>query len=213
MSAALTYTELVAQIPGYCERPNDAALIAQLPMLIMLAENRIATDMKQQGFQSVVSGAFTVGSMGAVVAKPAFWRETISFNYKDPVLGWKPIKMRALEYLKNFWPLQSQMNPPRFYADYNFQNFLIAPSPDVAYPFELAYYARLEPLDATNQTNWLTLNAPQCLLYACILETQLWLKNTAKAQEWEAHYAAAKQGLMQETAERLADRAEVVTRG
>ena len=46
MSAVLTYDSLVEQIPGYCERPNDAALIAQLPMLIMLAENRIATDMK-----------------------------------------------------------------------------------------------------------------------------------------------------------------------
>jgi hypothetical protein len=213
MTTALTYNELVTQIPGYCERPNDAALVAQLPMLIMLAENRIATDMKQQGFQSVVKGTFTAGSVGAVIAKPAFWRETISFNYKDPLAGWKQLKMRALEYLKNFWPLQGQTAAPRFYADYNFQNFLVAPSPNGAYDFELAYYARLEPLDITNQTNWLTTNAPQCLLYACILETQLWLKNTAKAQEWEAHYSAAKQGLMQETAERMADRTEVVTRG
>jgi len=213
MSAALTYNEIVSQVPGYCERQNDAALIAQLPVLIMLAENRIATDMKQQGFQSVVKGTFTIGSVGAIVQKPAFWRETISFNYRDPVTGWKPIKIRALEYVKNFWPLQGQTNPPRFYADYNFQNFLVAPSPDVGYEFELAYYARLEPLGETNQTNWLTLNAPQCLLYACILEAQLWLKNTAKSTEWEGHYTSAKAGLMQETAERMADRSEVVTRG
>ena len=213
MAAALTYTALVAQIPGYCERPNDAALIAQLPFIVMLAENRIATDMKQQGFQSVVKGTFTAGAIGAVITKPAFWRETISFAYKDPATGWKQIKIRALEFLKSFWPLQGQTSPPRFYADYNFQNFLIAPSPDGAYDFELAYYARLEPLDEANQTNWLTMNAPQCLLYACILEAQLWLKNTAKAQEWEAHYSSSKAGLMQETAERLADRTEVVTKG
>jgi hypothetical protein len=179
----------------------------------MLAENRLATDMKQQGFQSVVSGTFTVGAAGAVIAKPAFWRETISFNFKDPTVGWLPMRLRALEYLKNFWPLQSATQPPRFYADYNFTNFLVAPSPDQAYDFELAYYARLDPLGPDNQTNWLTVNAPQCLLYACLLEAQLWLKNEAKAAFWKAQYDDQKGGLMQETAERLGDRSEVVTRG
>ena len=43
MAAALTYTSLIDQIPGYCERLNDSALIAQLPFIVMLAENRIAT--------------------------------------------------------------------------------------------------------------------------------------------------------------------------
>jgi len=213
MSAVLTYDSLVEQIPGYCERPNDAALIAQLPMLIMLAENRIATDMKQQGFQSVVSGSLIPGGSGAVVQKPAYWRETISFSYKNAYNKWVPLNIRSLEYLKSFAPNQSTTSAPRFYADYNFNNFLVAPSPDTAYEFELVYYARLNPLDILNTTNWLTFNAPQCLLYACILEAQLWLKNTAKSQEWEGHYNLAKAGLLQETAERLADRAEVVTRG
>lgn len=207
MSASLTYSSLLTQVPGYLER-SDAALTAQLPTLIMLAENRLATDMKQQGFQAVVKG-----NLSATIAKPAFWRETISFNYKDPVTGWQPLRLRALEYLKNYWPVQSSTSTPRFYADYNFQNFLVAPSPDSAYEFELVYYARLDPLDDSNQTNWLTLNAPQCLLYACILEAQLWLKNDAKAAFWQSQYDNQKQGLLQETAERLGDRSEVVTRG
>ena len=147
MSASLTYSSLLTQVPGYLER-SDAALTAQLPTLVMLAENRLATDMKQQGFQAVVKG-----NLAATIEKPAFWRETISFNYKDPVTGWQPLRLRALEYLKNYWPVQSSTSIPRFYADYNFQNFLIAPSPDSAYEFELAYYARLDPLDDTNQTN------------------------------------------------------------
>ena len=212
MAASLTYDTLLTQIPGYLERP-DAALLAQLPTIVMLAENRLAVDMKQQGFQTVVSGTFTIGALGAIIPKPAFWRETISFNFKDPVVGWTMIRLRSLEYLKNFWPVVSSVNPPRFYADYNFQNFLVAPTPDAAYPFELVYYARLDPLDASNQTNWLTANAPQCLLYACILEAQLWLKNSQKAAEWQGHYDTSKAGLLQETAERLGDRNEIVTRG
>jgi hypothetical protein len=212
MAASLTYTSLLVQIPSYVER-QDQKFLDQIPTLIMLAENRLATDMKQQGFQSVVKGTLAVGGVGAVIAKPAFWRETISFTYKDPVIGWKQIRLRALEYLKNFWPMQSSTLAPRFYADYNSANFLVAPSPDQAYEFELAYYARLDPLDASNTTNWLTANAPQCLLFACILEAYIWTKNQVKMQEFQNHYDLAKAGLLQETAERLGDRTEVVTRG
>ena len=212
MAATLTYASLITQIPSYCER-SDANFLAQLPSFIMLAENRLATDMKQQGFQAVVSGTFGLGSGGAVLAKPAFWRETISFTFKDPVLGWLPLRLRDLGYVKNYWPVMASTGTPRFYADYNVSNFYIAPSPAVAYPFELAYYARLEPLDTTNQTNWLTLNAPQTLLYACMLEAQLWLKNPDKAQFWKGLYDDAKGGVSQENAERLADKSEVVTRG
>lgn len=211
--AQLTYTSLGEQLLSYTERTNDQRFIGQIPYIIMMAENRIATDLKQQGFQAVVKGTFTASAAGAVFAKPAYWRETISFNYKDPVLGWQPMRLRSPEYIKNFWPMQATLGAPRFYADYNFTNFLVAPSPDAAYEFELAYYARLDPLSSSNESNWLTVNAPQCLLYACLLEAYIWTKNTAKVAEFQAHYDGAKGGLLQETAERLGDRNEVVTRG
>lgn len=209
MAAGLTYDSLVLQLQSYCER-TDAPFISELPTFIMLAENRLATDMKQQGFQSVVKGNLTGAS---AMAKPAFWRETISFTFKDPTAGWLPLRLRSLEYLKNFWPLASAVAQPRFYADYNYSNFYVAPTPDKTYEFELAYYARLEPLDGTNQTNWLTLNAPQTLFYAAMLEAQLWIKNPEKTQLWQSMYSDAKGSIQQENAERVADKTEVVTRG
>lgn len=211
--AELTYTTLVTQLQSYTERVTDTKFLEQIPYFIMLAENRIATELKQQGFQAVVKGTFAASALGAVFAKPAFWRETISFNYKDPVLGWQPVRLRSLEYIKNFWPVQASLAAPRFYADYNFTNFIIAPSPDQAYEFELVYYARLDPLGDSNQVNWLTVNAPQCLLYASLLEAYIWTKNSQKVAEFTGHYNTAKAGLLQETAERLGDRTEVVTRG
>ena len=209
MAAALTYSTLITQLPSYMER-SDAKYSAQIPYIVMLAENRLATDMKQQGFQNVVRGNLPMTSS---LAKPAFWRETISFTYKDPVLGWSDIKLRTLEYIKKAYPLQSATAAPRFYADYNATNFYLGPTPSAALEFELAYYARLDPLDLTNETNWLTANAPQALLYACILESQLWAKNTAKAQEWEGYYNTAKGGLLVENLERTMDKNEVAVRG
>ena len=209
MAQNLTYNILIEQIPSYMER-RDTAFLSEIPTFITLAENRLATDMKQQGFQSVVTGNLP---LDVSMAKPAFWRETISFSYKDGDGVEHPILLRSLEYVKSYWPNPTLRDAPRFYADYNFQNFRFAPTPDDEYEFELVYYARLQPLDADNQENWLTLNAPQALLYACLIEANLWAKNADKVAAWTAQYDNARGGLLSENQERMADRTTVVTRG
>lgn len=197
----VTYSNLLLLLPSYLER-RDTAFRDQMPTFINLAENRIATDMKQEGFQAVVTGNFALAN---VQPKPAFWRETISFHYK--ISGeWVDLKLRSLEYVKRYWPATAQTGLPAYYADYNINNFYIAGTPAVAYPFELAYFARLDPLSSANDENWLTLNAPQALLYACLLEAAMWCKNPAAEQKWQQQYLAAAGGLMNEDAERKEDR-------
>lgn len=206
-----TYAELLLLIPSYAER-TDVAFLDKLSTFISLAENRLATDMKQQGFQSVVTGTLPAVN---VMAKPAWWRETISFSYTDPVTNTpQPIFLRSLEFVKAYQTGAQTAVAPRYYADYNAQNFLLVPTPVAAtVPFELAYYARLQPLSDANQSNWLTLNAPQALLYASLMESQLWAKNMDKVALWEAQYNTAKGTLLGENQERLADRNTVVVRG
>lgn len=203
-----TYAELLRIIPGWLER-KDPAFVNEVPTFISLAENRLATDMKQQGFQSTVKGVFDIN---AVMPKPAYWRSNISFSYTLPTGEEVNMLLRPLEYLRAYWPNKELKQAPKYYADYNSANFLIAATPDVAYPFELSYYARLQPLSAANQSNWMTQNAPQALLYACLMEASLWSKNAEKVQSWGAQYADAKGGITTENQERLSDRNTVVTR-
>jgi hypothetical protein len=197
----ITYTEIVRLLPSYLER-KDAAFAAEIPTFVNLAENRIATDMKQEGFQSVVTGTFALSN---VQDKPAFWRETISFSYQ--VSGvWTTLKLRPLEWCKRYWPNPSETDLPQYYADYNINHFYLAATPPAAYPFELAYYARLNPLSESNNENWMTLNAPQALLYACLLEAAMWCKNPIAEEKWLKQYALASGGLVKEDTQRLEDR-------
>lgn len=197
----VTYSALLQLLPSYLERP-DPAFAAQIPTFINLAENRLATDMKQEGFQSVVTGTLPLSN---VMAKPSWWRENISFSYS--VAGsWKTLNLRTLEYLKKFWPTVSQVAAPMFYADYNISHFYLAATPDQAYPFELVYYARLDPLSPDHQDNWMTLNAPQALLYAALWEGAMWCKNQSAEQRWMAQYQIAVGGLMSEEGDRKLDR-------
>jgi hypothetical protein len=204
----LTYTQLLVLLPQYAER-TDAAFAGQIPLFIMLAENRLATDMKQQGFQTVVTGNLPLTSS---MPKPSFWKETISFNYTDATGARNPLLLRPLEYLRNYWPNESVTGTPKFYADYNATNFLFAPTPSAAFVFELVYYARLQPLSSTNDSNWLTLNAPQTLLSACMVEACRYIKNPSRQQTWEDMYQSSIGGIKGENAERQADRNEVFVR-
>lgn len=206
----LTFSRLVNQLTDYGER-TDEAYVNEIPVFIMLAENRLATEMKQQGFQAVVNGKFdqTVSQ-----PKPSFWRETISFSYLNADNEIVPLYLRSLEYCKAYWPRSAlTTSGPMYYADYNSTHFYVAGTPAGKYPFELVYYARLEPLSAEHQENWMTLNAPQALLYACLLEAALWKKNMQDVQTYKGEFGEAMGGLLNENKERLADRGTVVERG
>lgn len=201
VSQNYTFAKLLELIPDYSQR-NDAVFLDNVPHFIAMAENRLATEMKQQGFQCVVVGSFGAGN---VMEKPAFWRETISLSYKvNGVM--QNIFARSLEYVKQYWPNSGETAAPKFYADYNISNFYLAPTPDAAYPFELVYYARLDPLTEAHQENWMSLHAPQALLYAALLEAALYKKNTADIDKWTAQYREAVGGLLGENKERLGDR-------
>lgn len=204
----LTYEKLTLALPSYMER-EDSAFTVEIPMFVNLAENRIATDMKQQGFQSTVSGTLP---LNGVMAKPSWWRETISLTYMSTDGQVLPIQLRNYQYCRNYWPSPALKDDPQFYADYNISNFLIVPTPVAEYAFELMYFARLQPLSTEHQSNWLTENAPQALLYACLLEAAIWAKAADKQGNFQGLYDAARGAIQTENIERLSDRATVVTR-
>lgn len=205
----MTYSQLLERLTSYDMR-TDQAYLDEQPSFVNLAENRLATELKQQGFQAVVNGTFDLTN---TQKKPTFWRETISFGY---LVGteFKQLYLRTLEYCREYWPSAAETTEePKYYADYNINNFYLAGTPAAAYQFQLVYYARLDPLTKTHQENWLTLNAPQALLYAALLESAMWRKSNGDIQKWTGQYQGAVASLMRENVERLADRGMVVERG
>jgi hypothetical protein len=113
---------------------------------------------------------------------------------------------RSYEWSRMYWPNDELIGLPKYYADYDFNHWLVVPTPNEALPIEIAYYQVDNLIDDTTSENWLTQNAPDLLLYACLLEASPFLKNPDKTQEWNAMYTAAKQGFMGEDDLRIADR-------
>ncbi len=203
MAEALTYTSLLSDVQTYVER-DDAPFVTQIPRFVMLAENRLASEVRGLGIQRYVTGTFSSNQL----AKPARWRETISFNFTNAAGERVFLQPRTYDYCRAFWPTPATTGVPRYYADYSYEYFLIVPTPSSAFAFELSYYERPEPLSSSNETNWFTQYAPQLLLYATLLEAQPFLKRPERAAEFQALYDRALQGIAQESSRRIgADRA------
>lgn len=189
MALILTWTELTNQIPIWCERQNDAALVANTGYIVMLAENRLATEIRGLGTVQSVSANFQSGQPW--IDKPARWRETLSISvgYQNTQKR-KYVKERSYEFCRKYWPDDQVHGVPRYWADWTWNYMLIVPTPQIAYPFELMYYERSEPLDANHETNWWTENAPD-VLHACVMwEALLYLKDYQRAAQQEQQYAA-----------------------
>ena len=205
-ASVMTYDSLVENIQSYLERTDDATL-EKIPLFIMLAEQVIASEIKFLGNLNVVTSAMTIGN--PIVQKPARWHKTVSMNVTQA--GKKnPVFLRKYEYLREYWPDDTQKDLPRFYCDYNYDNWLVAPTPDLAYNFEVLYYERVAPLDSTNQTNWFTIYAPQALLYGSLLQAMPFLKNDERMPMWKAEYQAIIQTLKTEDVQRIGDRQSTV---
>jgi hypothetical protein len=113
--------------------------------------------------------------------------------------------LRKFEYLKTYWPDASQTSPPEFYSDIDYDHWYVAPTPDQAYSFEVLYYERIQPLSSTVQTNWLTQNAPNAMLYGTLLQAMPFLKNDQR-QIFQQKYTEAISALKTEDTTRVGDR-------
>jgi len=201
-ASVMTYNSLVENIQSYLNR-TDTATIDKIPLFIMLAEQIIASQIKFLGNLTVNESAMVTGQN--VIDKPVRWHKTVSMNIT--IAGEKqPVLLRKYEYLREYWPNETDTGLPKFYADYDYTHWLVAPTPSTNYTFEVLYYERVQPLDSTNQTNWFTIYAPQALLYGSLLQAMPFLKNDERVAMWQDQYNQIMQTLTAEDRLRVADR-------
>jgi hypothetical protein len=206
MPAAMTYDSLVRDIKAYAQRVDDELFDEQIPRLIMLAENAIAAKFKTLNVVQV--GDFTLTSGSSTFAKPAYWRNTLSLSIELANGRRHMLRPRSFEFCVAYSPDATALRVPLYYADYNYKNFFLSPTPDANYEAKLIYLPRVTPLSPEAQVNYVTETAPQLLLAACMVEANLWLKNMDKVQMWSQRMAEALGSLDTENSIRSTDRTE-----
>ena len=188
MAFVFNYNNLITQIASQLNR-NDAVFLSQCPVFITLGEQRIFIDLSQLGNESYCTGNFEAGN--GVLAKPPLWGDTLTFSYLDTEGKIHILERVAYEYCRKFINNPAKQNAkvlPRYYTDYGFNRYLIVPTPQHAFAYEIAFLQKAVPLSLEQQTNWNTTYGYDLLLAAACYYATVYLDNEKQQAKWDGIY-------------------------
>jgi hypothetical protein len=215
----MNYTTLFNQIIAYANRGGSIEFAASIPYFIEMGQQKIWKELNTTGFQKTTQlKKFQVNN--ATIEKPADWQETISIIYGSAdnfFINNVVLFPRSYEFCINYWPnvnLSDAANPPLFYSDYQpgqenvspYKYYLIVPTPDKEYNYQITYIGRPNLITNENQTNILTDYYPDLLFYAAFLEALIYLKDDQRMPVYTKLYQESLTSANNLTKDRYIDR-------
>ena len=187
--SGISYTTLVTQIRNYTEVGDTVLTTAVLESLILNAQQRIMMDIPIDSDRKAQTGNLVVGQ--TTINCPAgalFIRGVQVYTSTSAVTGdneW--LLKRDQTFLQEYVPSteSAKRGKPKYYAmfggatglsDTTSGRIMVAPVPDATYSFQIHYNLMPATLESGNETNYISLNFPQGLLYCCLAEAYGYLK-------------------------------------
>ena len=171
---SFTLTTLTSSIQDWTQN-DEATFVAEIPFFIKNAEERIFKVVDLDYFRKNVTGTMTSGNK--FLEKPSDYLSTFSLSYVDSSSQNVFLLQKDVNFIQEFTPNPSTTGSPRFYSSFDVDTFIVAPTPDTSYAVELHYYYRPASLTTVDsETTWISTNAPDALLYACLVEAYTFMK-------------------------------------
>ena len=171
---SMTYDELKQAIQDYTEN-DETSFVNNLPLFIRLAEERILKSVQLNLFQKNQGGSMTSGNqyLGAPSDFLAPFSLSIVVNGNQEFLLFKD-----LDFVQTYTPDATTTGVPKYYAQFDVDNFILGPTPDANYTVDIHYLYRPASLTvgAGTGTTWLSENAEITLLYASLIEAYTYMK-------------------------------------
>tara|TARA_B100001057_G_scaffold484658_1_gene563074 strand:- start:1001 stop:1666 length:666 start_codon:yes stop_codon:yes gene_type:complete len=188
-----TYAELTQQIIDYTETDSNVLTTTILNDIIEHAESRIFRNVDLDIFKKYKTANLTIGD--PFVAMPGATPQLFAFVRYIQIFDTDNVRItlekKDTSFINEFVPNRTTTGTPKYYANWDNDTLLLAPSPDATYTVELAYNAQPTGLSSSNTTTWVSNNAPEMLLYACLVEAFKFLKNPQMVQMYEQYYKEA----------------------
>lgn len=178
---SFTYAQLKQAIQDYTEN-DETSFVNNLPLFIRLAEERILKGVQLNLFQKNQSGTMSTGNQ--YLASPTDF--LAPFSLSIDVSGNKEFLLfKDLDFVQTYTPDATTTGQPKYYAQFDVDNFIIAPTPDANYTVDIHYLYRPASITvgAEDGTTWLSENAELALLYACLIEAYIYMKGDANVMQ------------------------------
>ena len=191
---SFTYTTLKTAIQDYLES-TESSFVTNLPTFITTTEERIFKNVQLDDFRKNQVGDLTAS--GPYLECPDDYLAPFSLAVIDSSSNYSFLLLKQVSFIRDFTPNASTTGLPKYYAEFDDNTFIVAPSPDSAYEVELHYYYRPASLTTTSgsETTWLSKNAPNAMLYGSLVEACTYLKNYEAIPAYESKFQEALLGL------------------
>jgi hypothetical protein len=173
---SFTYAQLKQAIQDYTEN-DETSFVNNLPLFIRQAEERILKQVQLNLFRKNVTAS--ANDATPFLAAPSDFLAPYSLSYRVGVDGAREfVEFKDVSFLQEYTPASTTQGSPKYYAQFDLNNFILAPSPDQAYVMELHYLYRPQSITelADSGTTWLSINAPMAILYGSLIEAYIYMK-------------------------------------
>ena len=187
--AGISFSDLRTQIRSYTEVSSTVLSDSVLENIVLNAEYRIFRDLPLDAYRKTATDNFVANQehanlpAGALVVRGVQVADGTS-TLTNPI--W--LEKRDVTFLDEFNGARAT-GRPRYYAMQGGETgntnttsgaVLLSPIPDTTYVFKVHYNRIPDKLEASsNETNFISLNFPNGLLYCCLAETYSFLKGPA----------------------------------
>lgn len=174
---AFTFTTLKTAIQDYTDN-TETTFTNQLVRFILNSEERILKECQLDVFRRNATGSSASGTK--FLTKPSDFLAPFSLSVvKDSSNEF--LLYKQVTFLQDYTPNPTTTGTPEYYADWDDEAFLLAPTPDDSYTMELHYFYRPASITTVSSgTTWLGDNAELALLYGALVEAYTFMKGEAE---------------------------------
>lgn len=186
---SFTLATLKSTVQDYCETA-ETTFVADLDTFIKESEERILKNVELPVFRKNVTGS--AASSNTYLSTPTDFLAPYSLAVISSSV-YSYLLFKHVSFIRDFTPNPATTGTPKYYALFDDNTFMLAPTPDQNYSFELHYKYRPASLTTTSgtETTWLSLNAPDALLYGTLVEAATFLKVPEEVAQYEQRFVQA----------------------
>jgi len=171
---SFTLATLETAIKEYLDS-TETTFTNNLSNFIKSTEERILKGLDLPVFRKNVTGTATSGT--AYLGAPSDFLSPFSLAVISSS-NYSYLWFKHVTFIRDYTPAAATTGLPVYYAVFDDDTFILAPTPDANYDFELHYKYRPSSLTAgaSDGTTWLSTNAMNAMLYGSLMEGGTFLK-------------------------------------
>ncbi len=191
----MTFSELKNKVINYLNRPDLSNIVGDF---INMAMHRLEKENSGFGNWKCMEKRKTVTTSEPYISIPSRYKEAIWLKVIDGNRYYDLSKTSPQTALSLYPYIDESKGRPVIYSTIMATNeFLVRPTPDKEYTFDLYYYAYTADLVNDDDTNWWTENAWEVLLYGALGEASPYLVNDERIAVWKGFYDISIARIMQ----------------